>query len=116
VLADQALRALLEEIGRTPAADRTTLVVSSDHSWRTPMWRSSRGWMPEEERVSGERFDDRPVLLVHFPGQQQGEDVRSPLPELLEHDMIECMLAGSISDRQTLNLFLVQHGGTVPAG
>jgi hypothetical protein len=85
------------------------VIVSSDHSWRIPTWRPAGGWSAEEERASGGRFDDRPVLLIHFPGQNSGNDVNSALPELLEHDIITGMLLGKINNSEDLAAFLTQH-------
>jgi hypothetical protein len=110
VLADDSLGALLREIEVTASASRTTVIVSSDHSWRIPMWRPADGWRPEEERASGGRFDDRPVLLIHFPGQNSGSNVNSALPGLLEHDIIAGMLLGKINNSADLAAFLAQHG------
>jgi len=110
VLADDTLGSLLQEIYATPSASRTTVIISSDHSWRIPIWRHSEFWSDEEERASGGRFDDRPVLLIHFPGQNSGNDVNAPLPELLEHDIIADMLRGKINNSQDLAAFLAEHG------
>ncbi len=106
VLADDTLGMLIREIDASPAASQTTLIVSSDHSWRTPMWRHDEGWSAEEEQVSGGRFDIRPVLLIHFPTQESGHDVPAVLPEMLEHDMIAGMLLGKIKNTNDLNVFL----------
>jgi membrane-anchored protein YejM (alkaline phosphatase superfamily) len=110
VLADDTLGALLKEIDATPAASRSTVIVSSDHSWRIPLWRLVPGWTAEEERASGGRFDDRPVLLIHFPGQISGNDVNPALPELLEHDIIAEMLRGKINSSKDLAAFLTSQG------
>jgi hypothetical protein len=100
----------LQEINATPSASRTTVIVSSDHSWRIPLWRPAPDWSAEEERASGGRFDDRPVLLIHFPGQNSGNDVNTPLSELLEHDIIADMLRGKINNSEDLAAFLSEHG------
>jgi hypothetical protein len=115
VLADDTLGALLKEIDATPAASRTTVIVSSDHSWRTSLWRFFPGWSAEEERASGGRFDDRPVLLVHFPGQRSGMDVNSVLSVLLEHDMIAEMLRGKMNNSEDLAAFLASQGHSAQA-
>jgi len=109
VLADDTLGTLLKEIDVTPSASRTTVIVSSDHSWRIPLWRPASDWSAEEERASGGRFDDRPVLLIHFPGQNSGDDVNSAQPELLEHDIIAGMLLGKINNSGDLAAFLTLH-------
>jgi hypothetical protein len=108
-LADDTLGALLREIEATPSASQTTVIVSSDHSWRIPVWRHTEFWSDEEERASGGRFDERPVLLIHFPNQKSGKDVSSAIPELLEHDIIAGMLLGKINNPEDLTTFLAQH-------
>ena len=67
-------------------------------------------WSGEEERASGGHFDERPVLLIHFPGQTSGRDVPSALPELLEHDIIADMLLGKMNNSEDLAAFLAQRG------
>jgi hypothetical protein len=110
VLADDTLGVFLREIDATTSASQTTVIVSSDHSWRIVQWRPSAFWSDEDERASGDRFDDRPVLLIRFPGQKSGDDVNSSLPELLEHDIIAGMLLGKIGNPCDLATFLAQHG------
>jgi hypothetical protein len=106
VLADDTLGSLLKEIDGTPWASRTTLIISSDHSWRIPTWRGAPGWTNEEEKTSHGRFDPRPVFLVHFPGEISGGEVRAPLPELMEHDIIAGMLKGEINTPEDLEAFV----------
>lgn len=108
VLADDTLGVLRREIARTPDGGETTLIVSSDHSWRVPLWRASSNWTAEEERVSHGRYDPRPVFLVHFPGQKNGADIVGPASELIEHTIVARMLTGAIRSpddvrRQLLN-------------
>jgi hypothetical protein len=108
VLADDTLGTLLKEVDASPSASTTTVIVSSDHSWRIPLWRPLAGWSAEEERASGGRFDDRPVLLIHFPGQNSGDDVASAQSELREHDIVAGMLLGKINNAADLTAFLAQ--------
>lgn len=98
VLADDTLGVLRHEIDGTPWAARTTLIVSSDHSWRVPFWRNQSGWTAEEEKISKGRFDPRPVFLIHFPGEESSREVRAPTPELIEHGIIAGMLTGEVRD------------------
>jgi len=100
VLADDTLGALTAEISRGSLANRTTLIVSSDHSWRVPLWRTSPHWTAEEERISGGEFDPRPVFMIHFAGQTRGREVMAPLSELVEFDVMAGMLRGKISGTQ----------------
>jgi hypothetical protein len=106
VLADDTLGQLLKEVNRSRGTDQTTIIISSDHSWRVPLWRGWLFWTPEEERISQGRFDTRPVFLVHFPGQQSAIDITAPQPELIEHDIIASMLQNKLQSPDDLMSFL----------
>lgn len=106
VLADDTLGLLEKTIDQTPWANQTTLIVSSDHSWRIPLWRGGDDWTPEEEAVSRGRFDTRPVFLVHFPGQTAPFDIAGPTPEMTEHDIVADMLQNKINSPQDLLAFV----------
>ncbi len=106
VLADDLLDDLMKEINATPSAGETTVIVSSDHSWRIFIWKTTPFWSAEEERVSGGRFDERPVLLVHFPQQRTEDDVTAREPELVVHDLIAQMIDGKMNSSKDVDLFL----------
>jgi Sulfatase len=93
-LADRSLTTLMSALSETRFAARTTVIVCSDHSWRVPMWRSTGYWTKEDEDASGGRFDPRPVLMIHFPGQQAEHDVTAPFDAIRIHQIIERMLRG----------------------
>lgn len=96
-LADRTLGELTASLAGTPSAGMTTLVVSSDHSWRVPLWRHETGWTREDEEASGHgRFEPRPVLIVHLPEQTAAQEITQPVPLLSMHDMLESMIAGEI--------------------
>jgi hypothetical protein len=102
-LADRSLGDLLQALAQTPSANQTTLIVSSDHSWRVGLWRHAFGWTREDELASGHgHFDPRPFLVVRFPEETSPAVIASPVPLLAMHDMIERMLAGQISSTQQL--------------
>jgi hypothetical protein len=93
-LADKSLGELLTTLAGTAMAAKTTVIVCSDHSWRVPMWRSTPVWTKEDEAASHGRFDPRPVLMIHFPGQQTEQAVTWPFDEIRIHEMIETLLRG----------------------
>jgi hypothetical protein len=105
-LADDTLGMLMQEIDRTPSGANTTVIVSSDHSWRVSIWRNDPEWTQEEERLSRRGIDTRPVFLVRFPGQLSGHELSSPRPELIEYDVVESMLKGGISSPDDLDAFV----------
>jgi hypothetical protein len=97
VLADQALAQLRATIAKTSAAPDTIFIVSSDHSWRVPIWRGAAGWTKAEERATGGGvFDPRPVLMVRFPGQNRPEQVDRPQSEMIVHDLLLDLIAGKV--------------------
>jgi hypothetical protein len=102
-LADRSLGDLLHALGQTPSADQTTLIVSSDHSWRVGIWRDGFGWTKEDEQASSHgHFDPRPTLIVRFPNQTAPEEIPQPVPLLAMHDMIESMMAGQLTNPRQL--------------
>lgn len=93
-LADQLLKDLMQTLNATSLAATTTVIVCSDHSWRVPMWRSTGSWTKEDEVASRGKFDPRPVLMIHSPGQQSENDVTEPFDELRIHEILETLLRG----------------------
>ena len=93
VLADIDLAGLLKELQTSPRWQDTMVVVCGDHSWRNPWWRITPYWTAEDERIShGGKFDPRPAMLVHYPGQTEGF-VDSEAVSLMEvHRIIASMI------------------------
>ena len=97
-LADQDLQNLLDSLRASKLDRNTVVIVCSDHSWRIPLWRGAAWWTKEDEEAAKSGFDPRPVLLVHFPGQQQGVMVSEAMNSLVMRDAMEQILRGRISD------------------
>jgi hypothetical protein len=93
-LSDRVLRELIRSLNETALASKTTVIICSDHSWRLSVWRPRGLWSKEEETASHGHFDPRPVLMIHFPGQQAERDVTAPFEEIRIHELIEHMLRG----------------------
>lgn len=108
-LADRSLGDLLQALAQTPSAGQTTLIISSDHGWRVPLWRDTFGWTREDELASGHgHFDPRPMLMVRFPGRSAPVEVQRPVPMLALHDIIERIMAGEIGDARQLEAWAAQ--------
>jgi hypothetical protein len=108
-LADRALGDLLQALGSTSSAGETTLIVSSDHSWRVGIWRHEFGWTREDEVASDHgRFDPRPLLLVRFPGENEGMKITRAFPLIDMHAMIEAMLGGRMNSAADLQAWAAQ--------
>jgi hypothetical protein len=97
VLADQAMAQFLNSLAASPAAADTVLIVSSDHSWRSSLWRVAGGWTRAEERATnGGFFDQRPVLMVRFPQQTRGEQIDRPESAMVVHRLVLDLIAGKV--------------------
>jgi hypothetical protein len=99
-LTDRTLGQLMEWIGQTPLASQTTVIVCSDHSWRVPLWSRTSAWTKEDEKAAGGRFDPRPVLMVHFPGETAPAVIGEPFAAIREHDLVQSLLRGSMTPEQ----------------
>jgi Sulfatase len=95
-LADRSLDELISSLNATASAGNTTLIVTSDHSWRTPLWSSFGALSAEEQAASQGRFDPRPMLMIHFPQQTHEVDVNQPFAQVALHRIIVSMLQGHI--------------------
>jgi hypothetical protein len=95
-LTDRLLGELISSLNATASAGNTTLIVTSDHSWRTPMWTSVGGLSAEEKAASQGRFDPRPMLMIHFPQQTHDVDVSQPFAQVGLYRIIVAMLQGHI--------------------
>ena len=95
-LSDVTLGTLIKVIRSTPDASQTSVIVSSDHSWRVDDWKKLSDWTAEEARLSGERFDTRPVLMVHLPGSEEGQVVSQPVSAMIVHPILKAVLRGEL--------------------
>ena len=79
-VADSVLGQVVNSVQRTPAGSRTTLIVSSDHPWRT------------SAKYDG-RSDPRVPFLIRFPGQKTGSDVGTPFQTVRTRDIVREILS-----------------------
>jgi membrane-anchored protein YejM (alkaline phosphatase superfamily) len=91
-LADRQLGQIMAEVEKSPRWQNTTVILDGDHSWRTNLWVSEAGWTAEDAATAGDKFDDRPVLLVHAPGQSAPQTVDAPTPLLHVHDIVQSVV------------------------
>jgi sulfatase-like protein len=96
LLTDQALQELRKSVAASPAAADTVLIVSSDHSWRTTMWRELSALSPAEIRATqGGVFDPRPVLMVRFPAAK-ADQIDRPESLMILHGLLLDLLSGKV--------------------
>jgi hypothetical protein len=117
VLADDTLGRLMKLIQSTSDAAETSVIVSSDHAWRVTDWKKLSDWTPEEEHISGERFDPRPVLMVHLAGSEEGRTIAEPTSAMVIHSILDAMLRGQAATSSAIAaLAAVEPAITVPEG
>jgi hypothetical protein len=93
VLADDTLGTLMKVLESAQNNQQMTIIVSSDHSWRTFWWENSGSWSKEAMRVThGGKFDPRPVLMVHLPGATSGQVISTPTSVLAVHSILDAFL------------------------
>jgi len=86
-LADRALGDLRRAIEQAGLSDRTALIVSADHGWRTAMWRTLPGWTRQDESVA--RGDTSGVpFLVQLPNESAGMVYKSPFDTIITRGLI----------------------------
>lgn len=103
VLANDALASLRKVNAETPGGEDTVFIVSSDHSWRTAMWRELGIWTEDDERASkGGVFDDRPVLMVHYPHETTADVVTDKTSSMAVHTLLAELLTGKITSEAEL--------------
>jgi hypothetical protein len=110
-LADRSLGELMAVVNATASGTKTTVIVSSDHSWRVPLWQPMTDWTGEEEAASQGRFDPRPVLLIHFPGQSSEGLITQSFDEIKLHDILVQMLRGGMNSPLELTSWLQGNPG-----
>jgi hypothetical protein len=109
VLADDTLGTLMKILRSTGNDQQTTVIVSSDHSWRTPLWKPEPDWSEEDERVSnGGKFDTRPVLMVRLAGSDSGELISKPVSALVVHSILDGLLRDEIHNSTDLEHLIDQ--------
>jgi hypothetical protein len=97
MLADRALAQFLHSLDASPSGNDTVLIVSSDHSWRVPLWRGVPGWTKDEElATNGGVFDQRPVLMVRFPKDAKADRIDRPESEMIVHNLVLDLVRGNV--------------------
>jgi hypothetical protein len=94
-LTDKTLGELLTELQQSPRWNKTSVVVCGDHSWRTFLWSRTPYWTQEDQKASNNRkFDPRPVIMVHLPGQTTPQTVATAFQLIGLHTVLDDLLRG----------------------
>ena len=81
--------------------DRTAVLVSADHGWRTHIWRGGPEWTAEEELAA--RGDTAGVpFLLRLPGQAPGIVYSKSFGTVVTRRLITDILAGRLGNPAAL--------------
>ena len=109
-LADRALGQLRTAMERTGIWDTTTVVISSDHWWRTEYWDIRKPiWSPADNPYRGEGTDHRIPFLIKLEGQKTGSRYEPPFNTVLTHDLILDVLNRKVSSAEQVTAWLDTH-------
>lgn len=97
-LVDKTFATLRDDMERAGTWNSTTIVLSSDHFYRT------------SPLINGVR-DRRVPFLVHFPGQSAGLSYTTAFNTLLTHDLILSLLHSEVTDAATAREWFNGHTG-----
>jgi hypothetical protein len=111
VLADGELGSLRRAMEDAGLWDRTAVLVSADHGWRTSTWRGNPEWTAEDEAVSHQDTAGVPFLLK-LPGQNYEIAYPHPFNTVLTRRLITAILSGAVTDPAALPAFLENGDGS----
>jgi len=95
-LADRALGELRTCLDRAGLTAYTAILVSSDHGWRTAVWRGNPEWTPEDEAASHQDTSASPFLLK-LPQQTSMFVYDTPFDTVVTRRLIIAILNGRLA-------------------
>jgi Type I phosphodiesterase / nucleotide pyrophosphatase len=95
-LVDRTLGVLRDAIEQAGLWDRTALLVSADHGWRTSLWRGTPEWTADEEVVSRQDTSGVPFLLK-LPHQTLNVSYDKRFNTVVTRKIITAVLSGRLS-------------------
>jgi hypothetical protein len=113
VLADRTMGLLRRSIEEAGLWDRSAVLVSADHGWRSSFWRSSPGWTAAEEAASHGDTSTVPFLLK-LPGQTSGAVYHQPLPTIVTRRLITEILSRRLTDPAAITAAIARIEADMP--
>jgi hypothetical protein len=104
-LVDRTLGELRRTMERSGLWERTAVLVSADHGWRTHLWRGDAEWTSDEEAASHQNTSGVP-FVVKLPGQTSGVVYSKPFNTILTRRLITVILNGQLRDPSALPDFV----------
>jgi hypothetical protein len=89
--------------------DKTTLIISADHWWRTEMWSRGPFFNREDAAVAGSKMDHRVPFIVKLAGQRGPITYSQPFNTVVTHDLILALLRGELGNPENVAAWLDNH-------
>jgi hypothetical protein len=99
-LADKTMgdiRKLMEQLGTW---DASTVLVTSDHPYRTGMWMDSSIWTEEMARITQGRIQPYVPFFLKLPGQHAGIEYTMEFNNVLSGDLALAILEGRLKRQE----------------
>jgi hypothetical protein len=115
VLTDHAFGDLRRAMEASGVWDRSTVIVTADHWWRSDFWATRADWTTEEQQVAGgHRPDQRVPFVVKFPQDGDSLVYDRPFNTVITRQVIMAILTGQLRSGAELARWLDTHAvGTV---
>jgi hypothetical protein len=108
-LVDRTLGELRRAMERAGVWDKTTVIISADHWWRTEMWSRGPFWTREDAAVSGGKMDHRIPFIVKLAGQRAQLTYTPGFNTVVTHDLVLALMRGEISSSAGVAGWLDHH-------
>lgn len=89
--------------------DKTTVIISADHWWRTEMWSRGPFFNREDAAIAGGKMDHRVPYIVKLAGQSEGVTYSQSFNTVITHDLILALLHGELSKSESVVAWLDNH-------
>ena len=108
-LVDQALGELRSCMEGAGTWDNTTVLVTSDHWWRTDIWRPTDSWTREDAETEKGDTDHRVPFLLKLAGQRTTVTYDPVFNNVLTQDLVDGLLRGDLTSPDSVAQWIDQH-------
>ena len=110
-LADRSLGEIRRAMEEAGLWESSFVLISSDHWWRSDLWKGSPSWSPEDDELSAarEKIHQRIPFLVKASYQANPMVYDAPFNTVLTHDLLLSILRGELSDPASVGRWIDDH-------
>jgi sulfatase-like protein len=108
-LADRVLgelRRLMEDAGMWKGA---TVLVTSDHGFRTGTWRGTYAWASEDEETLPGQTDHRVPFMLKLAGQEHSLEYNAEFNTIITHDLLLALLKRELTGVDDVTNWIKAH-------